>query len=40
MKCECCGKESESLTAKSAYNGNKDTNYYCNVCFKKVHKDD
>lgn len=39
MKCECCEKETESLTKKSGYNGNKDAAYYCNKCFVKVHKE-
>jgi len=39
MECSCCKKKFDVLICKSKYNGNKDDNYYCESCFKKVHKE-
>lgn len=39
MNCDKCGKDCDELTKKPAYNGNKDTGWYCEDCYKEQHNE-
>ncbi len=39
MECENCDESFETLTRKSAYNGNKNEQWLCDCCYEEVHEE-
>ena len=40
IACDKCKKNFDELYGKGYYNNNKDSNFYCKKCYKKVFKEE